>query len=318
VKAPKPPSPPRSGPLVSLRRVALAGGAAAFLLLLAAAGGFLWLARMTPARGRSAQEDADHARFITLVQMGSQLLRGGDQMGAANAYREAERLAPKPEKIRRLRLAAEQKANEQGRLVGVEQQKIAYLQSSQQAIESRRWEDAVNAATAGLALDPADVNLQQALAAAQAGQNRARERALAAARSPKKGQPEVVAAQPVAPPTQTPRESRPAEPVSHEATLHMTFESELSGATVIVYAGATKIWQASIADHGGFLHRNRGGGSSGKTVQVPAGATELKVYVTPPGLAALVKTLPENFPGGASRMLTIRLSESKALSVELR
>ncbi|HEY2739543.1 MAG TPA: hypothetical protein VGK45_14135, partial [Thermoanaerobaculia bacterium] len=89
-------------------------------------------------------------------------------------------------------------------------------------------------------------------------------------------------------------------------------------ATVIVYAGATKIWQAAIADHGGFLHRNRGGGSSGKTVQVSAGAAELKVYVTPPGLAALVKTLPENFPGGASRTLTIRLSESKELSVDLR
>ena len=318
VKAPKPPSPPRSGPLVSPRRVALAGGAAALLVLLAAAGGFLWLSRTTPARGRSAQEDADHARFITLVQMGSQLLRSGDQVGAANAYRAAERLTPKPEKIRRLRLAAEQKANEQGRLVGVEQQKVGYLQSSQQAIESRRWDDAVAAATAGLALDPADASLQQALATAQTGQNRARERALAAARSPKKGQPEVVAAQPVAPPTQTPRESRPAEPVSHEATLRMTFESELSGATVIVYAGATKIWQASIADHGGFLHRNRGGGSSGKTVQVPAGATELKVYVTPPGLAALVKTFSENFPGGASRTLMIRLPESKELSVELR
>ncbi|HEY2738854.1 MAG TPA: serine/threonine-protein kinase, partial [Thermoanaerobaculia bacterium] len=75
VKVPKPPSPPRSGPLVSWRRVALAGGVPALLLLLAAAGGFLWLSRMAPARGRSAQEDADHARFITLVQMGSQLLR---------------------------------------------------------------------------------------------------------------------------------------------------------------------------------------------------------------------------------------------------
>ncbi|HEX3527068.1 MAG TPA: serine/threonine-protein kinase [Thermoanaerobaculia bacterium] len=319
VKAPKPPSPPRSGPLVSVRRVALAGGAAALLLLLAAAGGFLWLSRTAPARGRSAQEDADHARFITLVQMGSQLLRSGDQMGAANAYREAERLAPKPEKIRRLRLAAEQKANEQGRLVGVEQQKIAYLQSSQQAIESRRWDDAVAAATAGLALDPADASLQQALAAAQTGQNRARERALAAARSAKKGQPEVAAtAQPVAPPTLTPRESRPAEPVSHEATLRMTFESELSGAIVIVYAGATKVWQASIADHGGFLHRNRGGGSLDKTVQVPAGSTELKIYVTPPGQAARVKTLSGSFPGGASRTLTIRLPESKEPTVDLR
>lgn len=271
-----------------------------------------------PTAGRSAQEDADHVRFITLVQIGSQLLRSGDQMGAANAYREAERLTPKPEKIRRLRLAAEQKANEQGRLVGVEQQKAAYLQSSQQAMEARRWDDAVTAATVGLALDPADAGLQKALADAQTGQTRARERALAAAKSPRKGQPEVMATQPVVPPTQTPRESRPAEPVSREATLHMTFESELSGATVIVYAGATKVWQASIADRGGFLHRNRGGGNSENTVQVPAGSTELKIYVTPPGQAARLKTISGNFPGGGSRLLVIRLPESKEPSVELR
>ncbi len=316
VKAPKPPSSPRSGPLVSWRRVALAGGVPALLLLLAAAGGFLWLSRMAPARGRSAQEDADHARFITLVQMGSQLLRSGDQMGAANAYREAERLAPKPEKIRRLRLAAEQKANEQGRLLGVEQQKVAYLQSAQQAIESRHWDDAVTAATAGLALDPADASLQQALAAAQTGQNRAREHALAAARNAKKGQPEVVAtAQPVAPPTLTPRESRPAEPVSHEATLHISFESDVAGASVMVLAGGKKLWQDSLA--GGFLHRNRGG-PIGTTVQVPAGNTELKVYVTPPGQAARVKTLSGSFPGGGSRTLTIRLPESKEPTVDLR
>jgi len=317
-KAAKPPAPPRSGPLVSPRRVAIAGGAAVLLLLLARGGGFLWLARTTPAVGRSAQEDADHARFITLVQMGSQLLRSGDQTGAANAYREAERLAPKPEKIRRLRLAAEQKANEQGRLVGVEQQKAAYLLSSQQSIEARRWDDAVTAATSGLALDPADANLQKALADAQTGQTRARERALAAARSPKKGQPEIVATQPVAPPTQTPRESRPAEPVSREATLHMTFESELSGATVIVYVGATKVWQASIADRGGFLRRNKGGGNADKTVQVSAGNIELKVYVTAPGQAARVKTYSGNFPGGGSRTLVIRLPESKEPSVDLR
>jgi serine/threonine protein kinase len=310
--------PPRSGPLVSLRRVALAGGAAAVLLLLPAAGGSLWLSRTTPAGGRSAQEDADHARFLTLVQMGSQLLRSGDQTGAANAYREAERLAPKPEKVRRLRLAAEQKANEQGRLVGVEQQKAAYLLASQQSIEARRWDDAVTAATSGLALDPADANLQKALADAQTGQARARERALAAARSPKKGQPEIVATQPVAPPTQTPRESRPVEPVSREATLRMTFESELSGATVIVYAGATKVWQASIADRGGFLHRGRSGGSADSTAQVPAGNTELKIYVTPPGQAARLKTISGNFPGGGSRTLVIRLPESKEPSVELR
>jgi len=317
-KAAKPPAPPRSGPLVSLRRVAIAGGAAAALFLLAAGGGFLWLARTAATAGRSAQEDADHARFITLVQMGSQLLRSGDQMGAANAYREAERLAAKPEKIRRLRLAAEQKANEQGRLVGVEQQKVAYLQSSQQAMEARRWDDAVTAATAGLALDPADANLQKALADAQTGQTRARERALAAARSPKKGQPEIAAAQPMPSPAQTPRESRPVEPVSREATLRMTFESELSGATVIVYVGATKVWQASIADRGGFLHRNKGGGNSDKSVQVPAGNTELKVYVTPPGQAARLKTISGNFPGGGSRTLVIRLPESKEPSVELR
>jgi serine/threonine protein kinase len=319
--AQKPPKPPRSGPLVSPRRVALAGGAAALLVLLLGAGLLLWLSWTTPSHGRNAQEDAKRAHFLTLVRLSSQLLRAGDPMGADAALREAERLAPKPEKIRHLRQVAQQRASEQGRLVGVEQEKATHRLEAQQAMDARRWDDAVAAANAALTLDPADAVSQQVLAAAQAAQTHAHERTATAARPPKKGQgqPDVVASQPTFQPApSTPRESRPAEPVSQVATLQISFESELAGATVIVYAGKDKVWQASVADRGGFLHRNRGGGTIGKTVQVPAGSTDLKVYVTPPGQAARVKTVSGSFPGGASRWLVIRLPESQDPSVELR
>jgi hypothetical protein len=102
------------------------------------------------------------------------------------------------------------------------------------------------------------------------------------------------------------------------ATLQISFESELAGATIIVYVGKDKVWQASVADRGGFLHRNRGGGTIEKTVQVPAGSSDLKVYVTPPGQAARLKTVSGSFPGGTSRLLVIRLPESQNPSLELR
>jgi len=313
-KPPQPLRPPRSGPLVSPRRVAIAGGATALLMLLLGAGLLLGLAWTAPAKGRDAKEDADHSRVVTLLHLGSQLLRAGNPAGAVAAYGEAERLAPNP-KIHGLREAAERKAREAGLLVGVEQEKAAHLLEAQQAMDARRWDDAIAAANAALALDPADSNAQQILASAQTG----RARATAPVRTPKKGQPEVVASLPPAAPTPAGTEARQPEPVSQVATLHISFVSELAGASVMVLLGSQTIWHGSLPEGGGFLRRKRGGGNLEATVQVPAANSEIevKVYVTPPGKAALMTPVKGNFPGGANRVLQIRLPASKVPLVEL-
>jgi serine/threonine protein kinase len=320
---PAPPKPPRTGPLVSPRRVALAGGGAALLTLLLGAGLLFWLSWKTPSRGRNAQEDANHARVITLVRLGSELLHANEPRGAAAALRQAEQLAPRPEKIRRLRMLADQKVSEQGHLVSVEQEKAAHLLAAQQAMEARHWDEAVIAANAALALDPADVNAQQAAAAAQAAQTRARERAAAAAKAPKKGpgQPDAVASsQPVVQPTPTaPRESRPAaEPASQPASLRINFETALGGTNLRVYAGPKMVLNQTVGERPSLLHRSQRGGSIDQTVPLPSGDAEIRVYVTPPGEKAWFQSLNGSFPGGSSRSLVIRLSESKQATAELR
>jgi len=305
--------PPRPGPLVSPRRIAVAGGAAALLMLLLGAGLLLGLSWSSPAQGRNAKEDADRSRVVTLLHLGSQLLRAGNPAGAVAAYAEAERLAPNP-KIHGLRVAAEKKSREAGHLVGVEQEKAAHLLEAQQAMDARRWDDAIAAANAALALDPADSNAQQILASVQT----ARVRATAPIRTPKKGQPEVVASLPPAAPTPVSTEARQPEPVSQVATLHISFESAWSGASVMVLVGSQKVWQDSIPESGGFLRRNRGGGMREKTVQLATGNADLKVYVTPPNQKAQVLTVSGNFPGGANRHLVIRLPDSKVPTADLR
>jgi serine/threonine protein kinase len=316
-KAPKPVKPSRSGPLVVPRRVAVAGGAAALLVLLLGAVLLLWLAWTTPSRGRSAQEDDHRTRFLTLVRLGAQMLRAGNPAGASAAYREAERLVPSP-KVHHLREAAERQANELGRLVGVELDKSARLVDAQQAMDARRWDDAIAAANAALAIDPKDATAQQILASAQTAQTaqtHAKERT--AQRTPKKGQPEIAASQPAFQPASPPVESRPPEPVAREATLHISFASEIPGTTVMILHGRDRLWQQTSTGGGGFLRRNRPGGPLETTTQLPAGNFELKVYITPPGQAAIIRTVSGSLAGGSSHQLVIKLPDSKVPSVTL-
>jgi serine/threonine protein kinase len=313
-KAAKPAKPPRSGPLVSPRRVAVAAGAGVLLVLLAAAGLFLWLTMTTPKEGRDAQQDAANIRLFDLLRTGSQMMHAGNPTAAAAAYLEAEKLEPKAAKIHQARLAAEQQASQLGQLAGLQKEKSDRLVEAQQALDARRWDDAVTAATAALAIDPSDLYAQQVLAAAQQGQARAH--APTPTRTPRRGQPEVASTQPTFEPTPTHTEPRAPEPVSQVSTLRITFDSELAGASVLIYAGKDKLVQTSVGERGGLLRKGRGGHFE-NSYSIAPGAADLRVYVTPPGQKAILKTVSGNFLGGQARRLEIQLSEGAAPSVTL-
>jgi serine/threonine-protein kinase len=272
-KPPKPPKPPRSGPLVSPRRVAVAGSAAAFLILLLGAAVLLWLSWTTPAKGRDAKEDAERSQVISQRQAQATQPPGGAT--------QADDL---------------------------QSQKITHLKDGEAALADHRWDEAAAAANALLQLDPADPNAQVILAAVRDGQAKARTAALNP-RTPRKGQPEIVAnPSPVEPMPSAP-ESRPAEPVSQIATVRITFDSDLDGTTARVMLGKDNVFQEAFRERGVFS-RGEKGGHREKSVQLAAGNAELKVYMTTPGKPATVQTLKGNFPGGQSRRLEIRITAS--------
>jgi serine/threonine-protein kinase len=275
----KPPKPPRSGPLVSPRRVAVAGSAAAFLVLVLGAAVLLWLSWTTPAKGRDAKEDAEHSRLIS------------------------QRQATQPP-------AGATQADD------LQSQKIARLKEGETALAEHRWDDALAAANAILLLDPADPNAQVILAAVRDGQAKARTAAINP-RMPRKGQPEIVAHPSTLEPTPASTEnSRPAEPVSQIATVRITFDSDLDGTTARVMLGKDNVFQEAFKERGVFS-RGEKGGHSEKNVQLAAGNAELKVYMTTPGKPATVRTFSGNFPGGQSRHLEIRISASGVPSANL-
>ena len=281
-KPPKPPKPPRSGPLLSPRRVAVAGSAAAFLVLVLGAAVLLWLSWTEPAKGRDAAEDAERSRVISQRQAQATQPPGGEAQAS-----------------------------------DVQNQKLAQVAEAQKALAEHRWDDALAAANAILSLDPADPNAPMILAAVKEGQAKART-AATTPRTPRKGQPEVAVHQPPVELTPAVTESRPAEPVPQVATVRITFDSELDGAAAMVRLGKDKalVFQEAFKERGVFSRGDKGGHRE-KNVPLAPGDASLMVYMTPPGKAATVQTISGNFLGGQSRHLEIRISASGAPSAVL-
>lgn len=313
--------PKRQGPPVSPRRVALAGGGAALLMLILAGVLFGWLQWATPSAGRSPEQDAQQRQLVDLLRTGHQLLRAGDPATAARFFQKAENIAPadKKEKMRTLRLAADEQAKTFGQLVGIQKQVVGHLIAAQQAIENRRYEEAIKSANAALALDPSNPEASTILASAQTAQARLKERAQPSQRNQRVKRPEEIAA---ATTTPVPEPSVPAaaeESVPQIAALRISFESAREGvANVRVHINGRSVMSANVGSKGGLLRRRGGsGGSVDRTVEVASGDSEIQVWVTPPGGTAKMRKLSGNFPSASSRNLSIRLPETGEATIEL-
>jgi len=164
--------PARRGPLIEPGRTIIAASMAGLLLLTMAAALFGWLRWTTPRAGRDARVDERQRQIVALIHTGYQFLSAGDPATATRAFRQAEELAPEKQKppLRNLRLTAQKQAEEFGQLVGLQKQVAKHLMTAQQAMDNRRFEEALAEVNAALALDPANSKAQQIRAAAQAKQ----------------------------------------------------------------------------------------------------------------------------------------------------
>jgi hypothetical protein len=70
-------------------------------------------------------------------------------------------------------------------------------------------------------------------------------------------------------------------------------------------------------EKGGLFRSRPTTGWVRRSIQLPAGSARLRVYVTPQGSAAVVRSLDGNFPGGASRRLDVKLDAAGQVTAEL-
>jgi serine/threonine protein kinase len=310
----------RKGPRVSPGRTVLAASVAALLLLALAAALFGWVWWTTPRSvGRDAKQDDTQKQVVALVQTGYRFLRAGDPTTAARAFRQAEEMAPEKQKpqLRNARMVAEKQAAEFGQLVGRQKLVVDHLVAAQQAMDNRRFEEALVSADAALALDPGNTSAQEIRTAALSGQARLKERQAKQQRDRRATPREEVASNTTAPEPEPLPTTAAEEPAPQTASLHISFQSDMPGvATVMVHVDGRNKLQTKVGGKGRFL-RKGSGGRVDRTVEVQAGDAQIKVWVTAPGEVAKLITREGNFPGGSSRSLDIRLSEAGQASVNL-
>ncbi len=317
-------SPARRGffglPSVAGLAVAVAVGLALGLLLV---GGWLLWARTAqpPARAaaRDRAVDGMRAQVVDLLHDARRRLDAGDAAGAALMLRAAEGLVPGSRAVRTLRSGAERQEGDQARRVDQERLIGDKLNEARLALTDRRFDDAEAAANAVMAASPGNTAATDILTAVKQGRLHAKDRQAASARQQQAAVAPPVA--PVAPPVAARPAPAPAPAAeARDATLELAFFSELPQGSLLIYVNDAKVAQESFHfyEKGGLFRSRPKSGWVRRSVHLPAGNAQIRVYVTPQGNAAVVRTLSGNFPGGASRRLDVKLDASGQVTAELQ
>ncbi len=324
--APPPPAAKRFE--ISPRWLLVGGGTAALVLILG--GAAIKLARdwsqPAPARQSAVPDPQAQARIAELVNRGSRLLQKGEFEQAVEIFRQAERLDPSNENLRRSREIAELQVQEYKAVMGQEQEIAKNLAQAKTALASRAFEQAAVLATLVLGVDPKDEEAAAILEKARQGMAARQNRQRTAATPPLAPGPgeDPAITTPVTPEAQ-PAEGagEPASAAAASGTVRVYFKSDLPEGVLIVWVKHQNRQQEILRQpfsRGGFLQRFRGRPEPyeiTRTLPVPAGIGELIVHVAPKGKPARRDSRLGNFPAGSPRILDIHLSESSQLTVSL-
>ena len=87
----------------------------------------------------------------------------------------------------------------------------------------------------------------------------------------------------------------------------------------MVYVNNRKVLQQAFRfyEKGGLFRSHPSTGWVRQSFRVPAGDAVIRLYVTPHGSAAVVRTLNGNFSGGSSRRLDAKLTGEGDVSAQL-
>jgi serine/threonine protein kinase len=304
------PPPARAGRSASPGRLFLVGFMAVLLCGLLAAGVLLWLSWSQPrVVERRAEEDARQARVVELVKEATARIHFGDYDGALENLADAERLAPGRKGIQALRAQADEGLRTAGQRSLGEQ--VAYqVEAARQAIDGKRYDEAIAAATAALTLDPTSEPANTLLTQAKTAQLRARPRPPVGSRQSRPGQQVAATPAPEASPGPSAAQPPPAELKAAILNVHLSSDFP-DGGSLIVWVNGKEVMRKNFSgSRRGFFGRKSETQILTRSYDVPAGSWPLRAHITPAGQTGRVRDMTANFPGGGSRTLDIQLSAS--------
>jgi predicted Ser/Thr protein kinase len=274
--------------------------------LAAALGGLALLPSDSSADLAAAAEGARGTEILRLLQRGEALLEAGDAAGAAQVLGEAERLAPDPAVVRRLRERAEREAAEQ---VGA-RERAAALERGRAALAAGRLEEARGVAEEVLARAPDDAPAQILLGDARAALERRATRQRATVPLPVEPGPAPAPAPPV--------ETEAQAPVA-DAVLQIEFESAAPEGSLTIYASRGQILREPFrfVRRSGLFRTEAVPGRLERTLAMPPGETLLRVYLALPDRPTQMVERQGNFLPGRSRVLHIAVAPDGEVSARL-
>ncbi|MFP3941516.1 MAG: hypothetical protein ACLF0P_14550, partial [Thermoanaerobaculia bacterium] len=250
----------------------------------------------------------------------------GDPVGALAPLRRAERAAPSLRHLRVRRRQIEDQARSLGRLEARADQVIQDLERARIASGEGRWEDAQEAAWTVLAVEPDNEEAEEIARQADAALERiARRRETEArARQAQQGREAPVAEAPAAEePVEPESEPLPAEAeatgAARRARLDLEFYSAVPEGVLTLYYEQEQLAREPYRFYRreGLFRNVPAAGTVEDQYTVPSGAATLRVLVALPGRPAMSRILEGNFPGGATRRLSVRLEDDYTLTARL-
>ncbi len=269
----------------------------------------------------AAELQRQRLEYLSLLEEARGLLDRGETEAAAALFARAEGMSPDARRIRALRDQARRQAQvEVAREIEIEVATLVGIAETD--LEDGALTDAADAVQRALELDsdhPEALTLEIAIEHARQAVERRNRR-----RQPERVKP---VQQPVAPPIRQPEPMRIEQPIRPPAAapaptysdLKVDFYSDLARGVVTVYMAESQVLRRSFRylERKGFMRSKEISGGFDEQVRVPAGPTDLRVYLSLPGRETQVARLSGILPPGAIRALQVRVSAAGTLSVEL-
>jgi tetratricopeptide (TPR) repeat protein len=250
-----------------------------------------------------------------LVEQANALMRRGQFAEAAEAYRTAELHAQDRPDIIRLRQEAEKLQVDFDGMVSREQEVETRLADARTALRLHRYPAAIAAAELVLAQRPKDEEARTILKKAQAEVKRQSGAQIAA------GGPQSTESTPSTEGTATTEPSEaevttPAVPRTGALQMSLRIDADAAEGAVRVLVGSREVWDQSFDVGTGILKRRRGRDFT-RGVEVSAGENQVSVFYAPRNIReeADKKMLKVDVPGGTTRRMDIRVTQSKKLYV---
>jgi serine/threonine protein kinase len=322
-----PPAPAASVPRPrqsSVRRLLALGGAALAFSILFWAGMLLWISWTEPPPVE-LDPIADQARgqYAELMRQGHAAARAGDYENAVALYAQAGQIAPEGEKaqVREMREEVEKLASSMPEMIEREKQIAAKIEEARRALDAQRYDVALAAANAVLAMEEKNEDARDILAKVQEGLARSGGRVVPLPPGETRPGNETVAGTAPAPGTAPETPGQPREgAVTERPTLHVDLNSQFFAGSVIVRLDRQEVRRIpfDFSSGGGFLRgRRKGSGTLRQDISMPSGYHRLSIQVNPRNKPAEVEDFDVNFEDGP-KTVYIQISESGQVTVSLR